>query len=1179
MKINISLDHFSRKKSDCKELIKIMKISLLFLFAFTFQLMALDSNAQDAVIEIKRNSVTIGQLINEIEKQTDYLVVYSNREVDTNRKVDFRQNSDKVSSYLHTAFSNTDIGYNFENDYIILSKKANQNTLDITRLIEANQQQGRSITGKVTDENGEPVIGATIVVKDNPSHGTITDVDGYFSLTNISENSTLQFTYVGMKTQEIALKGQTTIHIIMESDVELLDEVVVVGYGTQKKINLTGAVSQISGEELLERPVSNIAMSLQSKIPGLNISQITGTLNASPSVNIRGTGTIGAGSTAKPLILIDGAEGSLEFINSQDIESISVLKDAAASSIYGSRAPFGVILITTKKGKLGRPNLNYANNFRWTSIINTPKIMDSYTFSTFVNDASVNSNASPFVTEERLQRIKDYKDGKITTVNIPNPNNPQYWANGNSFANANTNIYEAFYKKHSPAQDHNISLSGGNEIVSYYTSLGILTQHGMLNIGKDKYQRFTPMGKIDIKINNWLSLNYTSRFVRTNYSRPTSLDGSSFFANWARVNWPWLPIYDDNGYISIGSPMLGVLRGDSKDEIDNYNNRASIIFSPMNNWRTVVDVNYNVESLNRHTVSRKTYNHDVNGEPYDADVNSSVGNSWKKNNYLNINAHSTYSHTINEQHHIKTMIGMQYENLKESSFGLNRKGIIVDDLPVVDLTTGLDGSGTPSVPSVNGKMAEWGTAGYFGRINYDYNEKYLAEINLRYDGSSRFRSNRRWAWFPSFSVGWNMAKESFWSDLSTIVNTFKLRGSYGTLGNQNTNNWYPTYQVLSVNTNAGQWLQNGLLPNIASAPALITSTLTWEKIKSWNMGLDIGAFQNRLTASFDTYNRKTLDMMGPAIELPNILGVSVPQSNNTDLKTYGFELEVGWNDYLANGLSYGIRFLLSDYQTKITRYPNATNSLSTHYEGKILGDIWGYETIGIAKTAEEMQQHLASLQNGGQNAFGSQWSAGDIMYKDLNGDGLISSGSNTLDDPGDKRIIGNSTPRYQFGIDLNASWKGFDVSLFFQGIAKRDYWNGSPAFFGSNRANMWFIIGLKEHTDYFRPEPSNDLPINIDSYYPRPLLSDKNLKTQTRYLQDASYIRLKNVNVGYTLPKKMSSKFYVSRLRLFFSGENLWTGTKLAKMFDPEGIDGNDSKSGIGYPLYKTLSFGLNMTL
>jgi TonB-linked SusC/RagA family outer membrane protein len=478
-------------------------------------------------------------------------------------------------------------------------------------------------------------------------------------------------------------------------------------------------------------------------------------------------------------------------------------------------------------------------------------------------------------------------------------------------------------------------------------------------------------------------------------------------------------------------------------------------------------------------------------------------------------------------------------------------------------------------------MSAWGTAGYFGRFNYDYQGKYLLEANLRYDGTSRFRRETRWNWFPSFSAGWNIARESFWGELGNKVNILKLRGSYGKLGNQNTDSYYPTYQVIGVSSNSGSWLQNGMKPNTASSPALISAALTWEKINTWDVGVDIGAFRNRLTGSADYYVRKTLNMVGPAMELPNILGKSVPRSNNTDMKNYGFELEIGWQDRLPNGLSYGARFLLSDYQVEITRYPNSTQSLSTYIAGQKLYNIWGYETVGIAKSDEEMQAHLTSLPNGGQTALGSNWLAGDIMYRDLNNDGKINSGASTLADSGDRKIIGNSTSRYQFGLDLNAAWKGFDLRIFFQGVGKRDYYSGTNMFFGVTSGGLYQIIGLKDHLDYFRSEPSNELPANIDAYYPRPLMSGagKNQQTQTRYLLNAAYIRLKNLSLGYTLPQNITRKVFINGLRLYVSGENLWTGTKMAPMFDPEAIGGSNSTSGDYYPLQKMLSVGLSVTL
>ncbi|HEX3007163.1 MAG TPA: SusC/RagA family TonB-linked outer membrane protein, partial [Bacteroidales bacterium] len=476
-----------------------------------------------------------------------------------------------------------------------------------------------------------------------------------------------------------------------------------------------------------------------------------------------------------------------------------------------------------------------------------------------------------------------------------------------------------------------------------------------------------------------------------------------------------------------------------------------------------------------------------------------------------------------------------------------------------------------------GQYQKWSTAGFFGRLNYDYKGRYLLEANLRYDGTSRFRENKRWNLFPSFSAGWNIAREDFWAPLEEMVSTLKLRASYGELGNQNTDNWYPTYVTMPVKDTNGTWLIKGVKPTTSSAPSLISSSMTWERVNSWNIGLDMAFLRNRLTSSFDYYTRYTLDMIGPAPQLPDILGTDVPKTNNTDLKTYGFEFSLGWKDRLKNDLGYSVNLLLSDSQTEITRYPNKTGDLSTstYREGQKMGEIWGYETVGIAKDQPEMDAHLAKLPNGGQDALGSQWSAGDIMYKDLNEDGKIDNGSNTEGNPGDLKIIGNSTARYLFSIDLNVDWKGFDARAFFQGVLKRDYFQDSYYFWGASSSGVWWSTGFKQHEDYYRNDASHPLGQNIDSYYPRPLFSDKNQKVQSRYLQDASYIRLKNLQFGYTLPQELTSKIRIDRLRVFVAGENLWTGTKMTKIFDPETISGG--YGGNVYPLTKVFSVGLNV--
>lgn len=1038
-------------------------------------------------------------------------------------------------------------------------------------------QQQISVSGVVVDNQGNPVIGAS-VLEEKTSNGTITNLDGEFKLT-VAAGAMLKITFIGYKDVLVKASDVKDLKIVLEEDTETLDEVVVVGFGTQKKVNLTGSVAVVGQEEIASRPVTTATQALQGLVPGLQISTSNGSLESSSSINIRGTGTIGQGSSGSPLILIDGMEGDINTLNPQDIENISVLKDAAASSIYGSRAPFGVILITTKKGGKGKTSISYNNNLRWNSPILLPEIMDSYSFASYINIANMNSGSGVFFDDEHMQRIKDYQAGKITTQIIAQGDK---WANGYNEGNANNEWYDIYYKDFSFSQEHNVSMNGGSEQFNYYVSLGYLGQDGLLDVGKECMSRYNLSVKLNAKLTNWLKMQYAMRFVRKNNERPSDLT-NTFYRDLARQGWPTYPLYDPNGYYyGAGKSPYLLLKdgGQSKIEADDTSHQLAFILEPIKDWKTHVELNYRIFDQDWHWDQQVVYAYDVNGNPYPTQrLESQVHEDHRKDNYWNINIYTDYTYTFNEKHNFHGLLGFQAEELNKTVFGVNRKGIIVPDLPEIDITTGLDSNGNPIPPTVNGSRASWSTAGFFGRINYDYDGKYLAEVNLRYDGTSRFRRDQRWNLFPSFSLGWNIARESFWESLSDKVNTLKLRLSYGELGNQNTTNWYQTYQVINVSAASGTWLQNGVKPTIAAAPGLVSTALGWETIRTYNVGLDFGLFDNRLRGSFDYFIRNTNDMVGNAPELPNILGTAVPVTNNTDLRTQGWELELGWNDRLNNGLGYAVRMTLSDAKTKITSYPNnPTNAIGQTLEGHELGEIWGYETIGIAKTQEEMDAHLASLPNGGQNALGSNWSAGDIMYADLNGDGKISAGASTLADPGDRKVIGNNTPRYLFGLDLSADWKGFDFRAFFQGVLKRDYWQGSFYFWGAHD-DIWWSAALKDHTDFFIAESYEAFEANTDAYYPRPLWREgqKNRQVQTRYLQDASYVRLKNLQLGYTLPTTLTEKINIQKLRFYVSGENLLTFTKMANMFDPETVGGGAS-NGNAYPLSRTISVGMNLT-
>jgi TonB-linked SusC/RagA family outer membrane protein len=1038
-------------------------------------------------------------------------------------------------------------------------------------------QQNVTVTGTVTDGSDAPLPGVNVTIKGTAT-GVATDANGKYSITVPGRDAALVFSFVGFATQEITVGDRTQLQITLQEDLKQLGEVVVVGFGTQKKANLTGAVGTVSSKVLESRPVQNAVQALQGLSPGLNISQSSGQLDAAPSINIRGVTTIGDGSYGGPLILIDGMEGNLHNINPQDIETVSILKDAAASSIYGSRAPFGVLLVTTKKGKTGKATVNYNNSFRYSTPVIIPQIKDSYSFALYFNDGRINNREQPYFTAERIQRILDYQKGIVKESSpVQNDGSNLYWSDGYNWGNDNVDYYRVMFNQWSPSNEHSVSVSGGTETLNYYVSGNYLGKEGFMAVGGDDYDRYTLTGKINGKINKWLDINYTSRFIREGYEQPYYLN-SGFYFDLARIGWPVLPLYDANGYMaSSPSPPLNMRDGGRRTtDTQQLYQQAQVVISPLAGWKIFGEANFRFTNQYGHAHQLQTFMHNILGEPVIHNQDTRVEETSDKGNYTNFNLWSEYEKTFGD-HAMKATAGFQSEYSRNDYFSSARVGIILPTHTTIGNTTGANYSdGATVAPTVAGWANEWAVAGFFGRLNYNYKERYLLEANLRYDGSSRFLRNERWNVLPSVSAGWNIANEDFWEPLAGLVNTLKFRGSYGTLGNQNTSSYYPMYEAMPLGTANGDWLQNGQRPNTAAVPGIISSSLTWEKITSQNIGVDIGALNNRLTSSFDLFRRRTSEMVGPAPQLPATLGTAVPRTNNTELRASGFEWEIQWNDHIKTiGLGYSIRFVLSDSQAEILSFPNETESINTYRAGQKIGELWGYETVGIAKTQEEMDRHLASMPNGGQSTIESNWTAGDVMYADLNEDGKIDGGANTITDHGDLKIIGNSSARFPFGLDISADWNGFDFRIFFQGVMKRDYVPYGYYFWGIT-SSFWQSTMLEGHEDYFRNDPNHPLDLNLDAYYPRPLFgTDKNHMTQTRYMQDASYIRLKNMQLGYTLPGSFTRKFGVQRLRVFVSGENLWTATRLFKMFDPETIDGG--WGGNSYPLSKTLSFGLSV--
>ena len=1040
--------------------------------------------------------------------------------------------------------------------------------------------QDITVRGSVTDATGDPAIGATIRVQGSTTAGTVTDVNGNFTIT-CSPRATLDVVYIGYEPQSVAVNGRNTINVVLSQLSTDLNEVVVVGYGTQKKVNVTGAVSMVGGEVLEDRPVTNVTQALQGQVPGLNFTTNTngGLLNNTMAITIRGTGTIGNGSVDSPLILIDGIEGDINALNPNDIESVSVLKDAASASIYGTRAAFGVILITTKSGKGGKVRVNYSGDIRFSTATQLPKMVNSLQFAEYFNAANINAGGENVFSDETMERIKTYLNGGYT-----DPTKPEYYgttaaSNGdwNDYTNAfaNTNWFDEFYKKNVPSTQHNLSLSGGNDNVSWLISGGYLKNNGLIRHGHDELDRYNMNAKINAKLAPWVRVEYSTKWSRQNYEQPQYLTywSNLFFHNIAR-RWPTCPIVDPNGHWFRGMEIEELENGGvNKTRDDMFTQQLNFTFTPLEGWNIYANGALRSDFYKSTTSVIPINWWNVNNVP--SVRNSDYGTVTNytdyryEQDYYAINLYTDYTRSFGK-HNGKVLLGVNYEKYKQNYMEGYGANLTTPDKPYL--------SQTQSNPRVADAYWHRATAGYFGRLNYDYDGIYLFEFNLRYDGSSRFTSDKRWAWFPSVSVGWNIARENFFQNLTDQISTLKLRASWGQLGNTNSfynsfADWYPFYQQQAIGAANSSWLINGSRQNTASLPNIVNSSMTWETVETWDIGLDFAALNNRLTGSFDYYVRTTKDMIGPAPILGSVLGADAPRTNNCDMRSSGWEFEIAWRDHIGD-FSYGAAFNISDATAKILTYPYdgafENQNIYGYYNNKKFGEIWGYTTHGIAQSNEEMNAWIA---NNNPN-WGSNWTAGDIMYTDLNGDNEVNPGAETLGDHGDLTVIGNSTPRYNFGLHLNAEWKGIDFSVFFQGVMKRDWWpgQGDPYFWGA-QGNMWQSACFEEHLDYWSPE-------NTGAYYPKPYLAggiQKNQREQTKYLQSAAYMRCKNIQLGYTLPQNITMKAGINRARVYFSCDNLFTLTSLSSIFDPEALAGAWSNGKL-YPLQRTFAFGVNVS-
>ena len=1127
--------------TEFKHIFKVMKLTSLFGVLCVSSAFAVNVNSQSLRVNIHANQKQAKEVIKQIEEQTDYLFVYNHDKVNLNNTVTIQANNETVAEVLNQMFAGTDIIYAMQGNNILLMQKD-----------AVVQQSGKVVTGTIVDPSGMPVIGANVMVK-GTTNGTITDMDGKFSL-EVEEGATLQISYIGYANQEIKVGNQKTLSIALKEDAEALDELVVVGYGTQKKVNLTGAVAQVSGEVMKDRQVSNVGQALQGTIGNLVITTTgdPGGVGTPASYNIRGFTSINGGS---PLFVVDGIPNeNIDNINPADIESVSVLKDAASSAIYGARAAYGVILITTKKGSAKKTTVSYSGMIAISQPTKLPKQANSLQFAETYNEAARNSGLSDPFSEEYLQRITQYMtDPNSVPVTTADPTNPNIYGFEN--ANANTNWFKEYLKSNTFSHKHDVNVSGGNKSITYFMSLGYYDQNGILRYGDENYKRINTTSNLHAEPLDWLRFDLRMRYSRSNTDNPypyTANNGNWF--HFIGTRQPIWPVKNPDGNFSLIS-NINTFFNNARDKLTNNDLwlTGAVEIEPIKDWKINVDYTFNSLHSNQLSQENPIYAYQIDGTKYPYYTNSSVAESAVMDTYNSVNAYTSYTKQI-DKHSIYVLLGQQVELAKFYTLSGSRRDLISESIPSMGVATGTQ--------TTSDSKSEWATVGTFMRVNYNFDEKYLIEFNARYDGTSRFPKNNRFGLFPSVSIGYNLAKEEFFTVPENLISDLKVRMSYGSLGNQSVAN-YIYFATVPINTQLG-YLLNNERPNYLGAPGLVSEDITWETSNTLDVGLDASLFNKRLNLTFDWYSRKTLNMLGPANALPSVLGASVPLTNNADLRTNGFELSVGWKDYVNKDFQYNISLVLSDYVSKVTKYNNPTGLLSTYYEGQTIGEYWGYETNGLIQTEEQLNQLCD------QSLFYGNWNLGDVSYKDQNGDGIINYGDNTKDNHGDLKIIGNNTPRFQFGLTTGFNWKNLDVSLFFQGVAKRDLWLDGTMFYGLTGgygSQVW-----ESTLDYWS---SN----NTDAYFPRPYHTseiNKNRQVSDQYLQNAAYVRLKNMQIGYTLPHSILSKCKLSRLRLFLTGENLFTISGINENFDPEVATGGWG-SGKIYPLMRTFSCGINL--
>lgn len=1093
--------------------------------------------------------------------------------------------------------------------------------------LTSEQQQTVTVAGTIVDVQGEPVIGASVLEK-GTSNGAMTDIDGKFSL-KVKPGAILRITFVGYTPQEV--KAQNGMRIVLKEDTGLLDEIVVVGYGTQKRANLTGAVSTVDLSKTMQgRPQQDVAKALQGAVPGLSITTSSGDIDANATMRIRGVGTLSNSEVSNPLIVVDGVPmDDISYLNTQDIESISVLKDAASTSIYGTRAAFGVILIQTKSAKpTDKVQINYSNNFAWDQATYLPDFGDVPSQLKAALEGKANAGQYevelfgmyfdqllPYAEKWKQQNkgkkgygeMRPYQSDSNVGDYIILGSTPYYYAD--------FDIQDIFYNNAAPSQSHNLSVQGTSGKTNYYLSFGYDQKEDLMKIHPSERKKYNASVNVTTNLYDWLQVGARLNYTRKNFSRADTWNSTYQYI------WRWGSFFIPSGTINGYDTRVIAMRKQASDKVvttDLTRMNAFLKADIVKGLTLNADFTYAIENMNSGSEDFSVYGVNWAGYPDPSYIVSKSSTAvWRDNSKQNtwtLNAYLNYAKDIKKNHHLNVMVGANAEEVEYTYLYGARSGLYDEGYPELNLAN-QDGQ------SISWKHTSRASAGYFGRINYDYKGIYLVELNGRYDGSSRFPHTDHWAFFPSASVGYRFSEEPYFAPLKKVVNNAKLRASWGEIGNEAIGD-YMFEELISQRMNNAStgyvyWVDgNGTNANrltMYNMPSLVSSSLTWERIRTTDIGLDLGFLQNELNVSFDWFQRENRDMLAPAQVRPNVLGASAPYENAGTLRTRGWELNIDWRHTFGEFDVYA-NFNLSDSQTKVTKWNNDSKLLNSYFTGKVYGDIYGFETERYFEesdfTGKVMQdgQWTGSwvyapgvADQSGLESGSFHYGPGDIKFKDLNGDGKIDGGKGTADDHGDLKVIGNSLPRYEYSFHIGGAWRGLDVDFYFQGVGKREDWTTSslnaPLMVGADLAiyshqndynRVIYKDGGYTEIDHYEISQSNRYPRlypgnNTAGTVPGIANGCNNYYPQTRYLTDMSYLRLKNVTIGYTLPKDWTRKAFIEKARIYLSGSNLFLLHKGNDLpVDPEISTGDGLTTG-GWgriaPITRTFSFGIQVTL